>query len=168
MKLEKLERRVQQTEAVVAAFCLVSSTALIFGAAVMRSISRPINWSLDISLFLFAWATFFSADVAYRENKLVNLDFLITALPDRARKGLQLLIYLIILVFLVALVYFGFILAYKTRERAFQGIPSFSYSWITLSLPIGSMLLVRSTIEKIVALFGPSSGRDENREEAVI
>ena len=81
MKLERLEGHIEKGEAVIAAFCLITSTVLIFIAAVMRSISQPINWSLDISLFLFAWATFLSADVAYREDKLVNLDFLISALP---------------------------------------------------------------------------------------
>lgn len=168
MKLERLEGHIEKGEAVIAAFCLITSTVLIFIAAVMRSISQPINWSLDISLFLFAWATFLSADVAYREDKLVNLDFLISALPEKGRKTLQLLIYTVILVFLLALIYYGFILAWKTRARAFQGIPSFSYSWITLSLPIGAMLLTRSTVEKIAVLLGnrdPLAGKDRQIDE---
>lgn len=153
MTRKSFESHVQRAEAAVAGFCLVTSTVLIFFAALARSFSRPINWSLDISLFLFAWAVFLSADVAYRENKLVRLDFFVTALPGAVKTALQLLVYLVILAFLVALIYVGFVLTYRTRARAFQGIPSFSYSWITLSLPIGSILLARSTLEKMVALL---------------
>ena len=150
---KKISIRIERIETVIAAICLITSTLLIFLAAVVRSFSQPINWSLDISLFLFAWAVFFSADVAYRDDKLVNLDFVLEIIPDRLTRIFQILIYLIIFTFLVALVYYGAILVYKTRARAFQGIPNFSYSWITISLPIGAMLLVRSTIEKLIFIL---------------
>jgi len=148
-----LSKKIESWETVVAGICLISSTILIFFAAVVRSFSQPINWSLDISLFLFAWAAFLSADVAYRDNKLVNLDFVLDVVSPKVKRVLMILIYLIILTFLLALVYYGSILVYKTRARAFQGIPNFSYSWITMSLPIGAIFLVRSTIEKLVPLF---------------
>jgi len=158
-RLKYLSRKIEDAESVVAGVCLIASTSLIFLAAVVRSFSRPINWSLDISLFLFAWAVFFSADVAYRDNKLVNLDFFLAKLSDNMRRFLSLVIHLIILVFLLALVYYGIILAYKTRQRAFQGIPNFSYSYITMSLPVGALLLLRSTAENILALFSKDGGQ---------
>ena len=158
-RLKYLSKKIEDGESVVAGVCLIASTSLIFLAAVVRSFSRPINWSLDISLFLFSWAVFFSADVAYRDNKLVNLDFFQARLSDNMRRILSLVIHLIILVFLLALVYYGIILAYKTRERAFQGIPNFSYSYITMSLPVGALLLLRSTVEKIITLFRKDGGQ---------
>ena len=158
-RLLYLSKKIEDGESVVAGVCLIASTSLIFLAAVVRSFSRPINWSLDISLFLFSWAVFFSADVAYRDNKLVNLDFFLSKAPDNIRRILSAVIYIIIFVFLLALVYYGFILAYKTRARAFQGIPNFSYSWITMSLPVGALLLLRSTVEKMIALFRQNGGQ---------
>lgn len=150
---KKISIKIEKIETVIAAICLITSTLLIFLAAVVRSFSQPINWSLDISLFLFAWAVFFSADVAYRDDKLVSLDFILELIPDKLTRIFQILIYIIIFIFLVALVYYGAILVYKTRARAFQGIPNFSYSWITISLPIGAMLLVRSTVEKLIFIL---------------
>ena len=161
-RIEEISKRIEAGEIVIAGVCLIASTFLIFLAAVVRSISRPINWSLDISLFLFSWAVFFSADVAYRDNKLVNLDFLLSRAAPAVKRLLQIIIYGIILVFLAALVYYGAILAYKSRARAFQGIPNFSYSWVTLSLPAGALLLMRSTLEKIAALV---TGKNESEEE---
>ena len=44
---------------------------------------------------------------------------------------------------------YGLPLSYTTRFRAFQGIPGFSYSWVTLSVPIGCALMLITAILKI-------------------
>jgi TRAP-type C4-dicarboxylate transport system permease small subunit len=36
-----------------------------------------------------------------------------------------------------------------SRARSFQGIPEFSYSWVTLSLPVGGVLLLVTTLLKV-------------------
>ncbi len=40
--------------------------------------------------------------------------------------------------FLVALVIIGLKLSYTTRSRTFQGMPGFSYTWVTLLDPVGA------------------------------
>lgn len=135
----------------MAGFCLATSTGLIFLAAVARSFDRPINWSLDISLFLFAWATFLAADVAFREDKLVNVDVLVDRVSERTRKWLRVVSLTLIVAFLVLIGVYGLILSYKSRQRAFQGIPSVSYSWVTLSLPVGAVLLTQTAVSKLIA-----------------
>jgi TRAP-type C4-dicarboxylate transport system permease small subunit len=57
--------------------------------------------------------------------------------------------YAILTVFLTYIVGAGLWISYVSRERAFQGIPAISYSWVTLSLPVGGALLLISTIIKI-------------------
>ncbi len=146
---------------------LVASTLLIFASSIMRYIGKPINWSLEISLFLFAWCVFLSADAALRENRLVSLDLITGKLPPRLRLALLILSYAIIFVFLVTMSYYGFILSYRTRARAFQGIPNFSYTWVTLSMPVASLLMMISTGGKIRALcrmFSSRSGAQINGE----
>ena len=61
----------------------------------------------------------------------------------------QLINLFIILIFLAALIGFGVWLSYTTRFRAFQGIPGFSYTWVTLSVPVAGALMVITTILKI-------------------
>ena len=136
-------------EEYVAAFLLLGATLVIFFAAVFRSIDRPINWSLDIALFLFAWSVFLSAEVAMRKGNLVNVDFLVQRLPKSVQRVLGIIIYLIILAFLATLAGFGLYLSYITRARAFQGIPTFSYTWITLSVPVGCILCIINCIRTI-------------------
>jgi TRAP-type C4-dicarboxylate transport system permease small subunit len=136
-------------EEYVAAFLLLGATLVIFFAAVFRSFDRPLNWSLDIALFLFAWSVFLSAEVAMRKGNLVNVDFLVQRFPQSVQRILGIVIYLIILVFLATLAGFGLYLSYVTRARAFQGIPTFSYTWITLSVPVGCSLCMINCIRVI-------------------
>lgn len=136
-------------EEYIAAFLLLGATLVIFIAAVFRSFGFPLNWSLDIALFLFAWSVFLSAEVAMRKGNLVNVDFLVTRFPQSVQRVLGIVIYLIIFAFLATLAGFGLYLSYITRARAFQGIPTFSYTWITLSVPVGSALCMINCVRMI-------------------
>ncbi len=156
-----ISSKIIKIETAVAGFSLATSTTLIFLAAVARSFDRPINWSLDISLFLFAWATFLAADVAFREDKLVNVDVLVERLPPKPAKMLRIVTMSLIVAFLVLIGVYGILLSYRSRQRAFQGIPSVSYSWVTLSLPVGAILLTQTAITKLLALVRePTTGPD--------
>lgn len=138
---------------------LVTSTFLIFMAAVMRTMGRPMNWSLEISMFIFAWCVFLSADVALREDRMVNLDLVVKRLPAKTQLSLQLLCYVIILVFLAVLVYYGFFLTWRTRVRTFHGI-DFSYAWITVSLPVASVFMGMTACLKIRNIYRRIAGSD--------
>jgi TRAP-type C4-dicarboxylate transport system permease small subunit len=136
-------------EEYVAAFLLLGATLVIFFAAVFRSFDRPLNWSLDIALFLFAWSVFLSAEVAMRRGILVNVEFIVQRFPLSVQRILGIIVYVIIFVFLGTLVVFGSYLSYATRARAFQGIPAFSYTWITLSVPVGGTLSMINCVRTI-------------------
>ena len=133
-----------------AAQVLLGLTVLVvFVAAVARYAGYPLAWSIEFACFLFAWAAFFAADVALREDRHVSVDYFVDKLPPRVRAFIKLVNYVIILVFLICLIVYGIQMSYLTRFRAFQGIPGFSYMWATLSVPVGSLLLVITTITKI-------------------
>jgi len=128
---------------------LVAIMVMVFSAAIGRTIGFPVVWAMDLSTFLFAWTVFFSADVALRKDKHVNVKALVSRLPKRLQYYIVLLNYCIILLFLFFLVRYGIVLAYSSRFRTFQGIPGFSYMWVTISVPIGGLLLFITTILKI-------------------
>ncbi len=133
---------------------LVFMVGLVFIAAATRYVGYPINWSVDMAVCLFAWCTFLGGDVAMRNNKLMNVDFFIRKLPEKNRHAVELANLFIMLAFLVALIAYGMKLSYTTRFRAFQGIPWFSYTWVTISVPIGSMLMLITNLIKIREKLG--------------
>lgn len=147
--MKKVYEYVCKGESFLTKVFIVFLVALVFVAAATRYMGYPINWSIDIAVCLFAWCTFLGGDVALRKNKLMNVEFFVGKLSPEKKRIVELLNLLIILVFLGALVVYGTRLSYTTRFRTFQGIPWFSYTWVTISVPIGSMLMMITTILKI-------------------
>lgn len=135
-------------EAFLARTFLLGMVVLIFGAGIARLVGHPINWAIDAATCIFAWACFFSADVAWRKNKLMSVEVLTSHLPARAQRLCRLLNYSILTIFLLYLIPTGLWLSYVSRARSFQGIPDFSYSWVTMSVPLGAALLLMTTILK--------------------
>jgi len=119
--------------------------ALVFAAAATRYIGYPINWSVDMAQCLFAWCTFLAADIAMRNEKLMKVDFFVTRLSEKHGRTVELANLIIIMAFLASLIGYGSYLSYTTRFRTFQGIPGFSYTWVTLSVPVGGLLMSITT-----------------------
>lgn len=138
-------------EAVVAGTFLVMMVGMIFAGGVARSLGHPINWTIDMSTCLFAWACFLSADIAWRRNAMMSVDVVTDRLPPRTQRVLRLVNLVAISAFLVYLVAYGGQMAWLSRVRTFQGIPTISYAWIALSLPVGAALLLLTTLGKIRA-----------------
>jgi TRAP-type C4-dicarboxylate transport system permease small subunit len=164
--LKRLYDRVIAAEAFVAAAFLVLMVILIFMAGVLRMLGHPINWSIDAATCLFAWACFLTADIAWRRNSLMAIEIVTSRLPERVQVALRMVNYALIAVFLVYLIAMGVYLSWISRVRSFQGIPSVSYSWVTMSLPVGALLLLITTALKVRAEL--RGAREANRAVDVI
>ena len=149
--MRKLYERVCAAEALVAAAFLILMVLLIFLGGVMRMLGSPINWSSDAATALFAWACFLCADIAWRNNGLMSIEVLTSRLPTHLQTACRLLNYAVITGFLLYLIVMGVYLSWISRARSFQGIPEISYSWVTMSLPVGAMLLLITTALKVRA-----------------
>lgn len=142
---------VLRAEAILAGTLLLLMVGLIFAGGVARMMHSPINWTIDFATCFFAWACFLCADIAWRKDALMSIDVIKARLPERLRRLMQIGNYLIIMAFLGVGVYAGVWLAWVSRSRSFQGIPGISYSWVTMSLPVGALLLLVTTMGKLRA-----------------
>jgi TRAP-type C4-dicarboxylate transport system permease small subunit len=147
--MKKLYGDICEVEAFVARTTLWGMVMLIFAAGIARLLKYPINWAIDLSTCLFAWSCFLSGDIAWRENKLMCVDVFVRLFPEKFRRYFEMFNYIVILGFSVYLIFFGLQLSYTTRVRTFQGIPNFSYTWVTLSVPVGAIFLLMTTILRI-------------------
>jgi TRAP-type C4-dicarboxylate transport system permease small subunit len=148
-----LYERVIAVEAFLAAAFLVLMVVLIFAGGVARLLEHPINWAIDFATCFFAWACFLCADIAWRRNSLMSIEVLTRRLPPRLEKACRLVNYLIIMLFLIYVIGMGVWLSWISRERSFQGIPEVSYSWVTMSMPVGACLLLITAVLKVRAEF---------------
>ena len=136
-------------EAIVAGTFLVLMVILIFLGGVARMMGHPMNWTIDISTCLFSWACFLCADIAWRNNGLMSIELLVERLPPRWQRFCSYLNYLIIAGFLDYIVIAGTWLSWISRARSFQGIADVSYSWVTMSMPVGALMLLATTLLKV-------------------
>ncbi|MEF2552673.1 TRAP transporter small permease subunit [Aurantimonas sp. A2-1-M11] len=144
---------VLRAEAILAGTLLLLMVGLIFGGGIARMMHSPINWTIDFATCFFAWACFLCADIAWRKDALMSIDVIKARLPEGARHLLQIANNLMIMAFLGVGIYAGIWLAWISRARSFQGIPAISYSWVTMSLPVGALLLLITTIVKLRAVL---------------
>ena len=100
---------------------------------------------------LFGQSTGAVADSEAWLEMLDGIGILTDRLPAKLQSGLRLLNYGLIIAFLAYLVYYGIYLSWVSRIRTFQGIPDVSYSWVTMSLPVGAFLLLITTWRKVRA-----------------
>ena len=122
---------------------------VIFGNAVLRTFGYPLNWAMDFSLLLFAWLIFLGADVTIRNTNLVRIDLLYNKFPASVRLGLFLIFNAMAIAFLGILVFQGFDLAFANLYRIFHSL-GLSFAWATISVPIGSALMIISITIKSV------------------
>jgi TRAP-type C4-dicarboxylate transport system permease small subunit len=136
-------------EAWVAGLLLIAMVLLIFGGGIARLMAMPQNWTIDFATCFFAWACFLTADIAWRRDALMSIDLVTERLPDAAQRWLVQANYLMIAGFMVYIIYAGILLSWVSRARSFQGIPWISYSWVTMSLPVGAALILLTTLLKL-------------------
>lgn len=149
----------KQMEFVVGAALLLVITGLVFSAAVMRFFGHPLIWSVDMAQLLLIWLCFFGATRAMRERGHLGVDLLVRFLPRRLRLALELLLAVVFIAFMGVLAVEGYKLTLLNAERIF-GDSGMSYSFVTIAVPVGCVLLSLTIIGNAIdAVRDPSRTR---------
>lgn len=147
--MQALYRRFCEIQAWWAAGLLLAMVGLIFLGGVARMAGYPLNWTGDFATAFFAWACFLCADIAWRRNSLMAIELFTNWLPSALQRWLRLANYFLICVFLLYVVGWGCWLSWISRGRNFQGMAEVSYSWVTMSMPVGALMLLVTTLLKV-------------------
>ncbi|MDD3840745.1 MAG: TRAP transporter small permease subunit [Clostridia bacterium] len=137
-----------KAETTIAKYCLLIMTVLVFISATIRRFGHPISWAVDISTFLFAWAVFLGGDAALRKDALVSIDLLVNRFSEKVQKNIRIFNNIIISAFLIIMLVYGIKLTITTYHRTFAGLPWLSFSWVTISVPLGCLLMLTTVLLK--------------------
>ena len=141
----------------LALLLLAGLTLLVFTAALSRTFGYPINWAQDAALVMFAWMCFLGGDIAIRTTGLIGVDLFVKMFPKWLQKFLDITFKIIILIFLAALVIYGYQYA-KGYSRRMITTLNISYAWVTSCVPVGSCLMfINTTINLIKSIKTPLS-----------
>lgn len=140
-----------QLENIVANILLLTIMVLVFVSAVSRFFGTPLNWAQDACLVAFAWMIFLGADIAIRGPGFIGIDLFVKHLPRPIQKAMDIVFKIIIVAFLCMLVYYGgsavSVSSAWARRITTLGI---SYAWVTMAVPVGSFLMIISTLTRLV------------------
>lgn len=142
---------------------LAGLTILVFISALMRTFKMPLNWAQDVALVAFAWMIFLGSDIAIRGPGLIGVDLFVRKLPGVIQKALDVIFKVIIIAFLCVLVIYGIQMTVTGWTRQITTL-HISYSWVTMSVPVGAILMIISTAIRLVeTIKKPASAWEGNQ-----
>jgi TRAP-type C4-dicarboxylate transport system permease small subunit len=119
----------------------------IIGRYILKA---PIFFSEELARYCFIWACMLGASVVNRADEHTNVNYFTTLLPTRAQGWLYIGREVVILLLLAALIYYGVALSIK-MNTVHSAAMEISWSYIYMALPVGSLLLIVTTLKLIAA-----------------
>lgn len=146
--MQEIYRKFCRLENIIANVLLIGIFILVFSSAIFRTAGFPINWAQDAALVAFAWLTFLGSDLAIRNTKLIGIEVIVKYFPKNIQKYLDIAFKIIIVIFLLILVKYGYTMAITGAKRTITTL-GISYAWVTASVPVGAVLMIISTLIRL-------------------
>ncbi len=140
-------------------FVMGFSMAFLTGAQVFCRyvLNHSLFWSEEVGRILLVWITFLGATAAYRRGIHVGIVLVAAKLPERWRRGTEMLAVVLSLVFFEILVIYGtlfirFVQGQKTAALGLpQGVPYFV-------LPLSGVVFSIHAVSRLVGLLVRQEG----------
>lgn len=119
----------------------------IIGRYILKA---PIFYSEELARYCFIWACMLGASVVNRMDEHTSVNYFTTFLSKRAQGWLYIGRQIAILLLLATLIYYGVALSIK-MNTVHSAALDISWSYIYMALPVGSLLLILTTLRLIAA-----------------
>jgi TRAP-type C4-dicarboxylate transport system permease small subunit len=107
--------------------------------------NQPSPWSEEVIGRLFVWCVMLGTVAAFRQGALVSVDAMLRLSSGSWRRAVRRLILVVTLVFLAALAFYGFDLAWRIRFQTFATLP-LSIAWAYLAVPVGALFSMLAVV----------------------
>lgn len=150
--MKEFNEKVGTVETWIGVVMLTSIILLVFLSAITRTLKYPIVWSVDLAQLLFVWICMFGADIALKRKAHVGVDLITRKFPVRLQNIITLATYILCILFLAFIAYYGLFLCFTNYLRKYQTL-QISYSYGTAAVPVGSVLMILTIIEQMIQLI---------------
>ncbi len=113
-------------------------------------LNDPLSWSEEAGRYLFVWISFMGAAAGVRYQVHLGIDLMDKMLPPRAYRWIVILVNLIIQIFLLMIIYWGFKILgiIKFQESASMHI-SMRYPY--MAVPVGAIFMFINSVRVMIA-----------------
>jgi len=120
---------------------VVAMTLVVFLQVIYRYVlTRPLYWSEELARYLFVWISILGAALGVQKRGHFGMDFFFKMLPDKGRRFLIFLIYLLMGAVMFVILVEGIFLVQKTAGQQSPAM-EISMGWAYASLPAGAALM---------------------------
>lgn len=165
--MTKITSVILELERKVCEILLILLIILVFIAAALRWFRLPLVWSVDMAQLFFVWVSFIGADIALQNNRHIGVDIFIRKLPQTVKNIILFTTYVLAIIFLGFVLYYGVYLAIINYRRQFSGM-EFSFSWATAAAPFGAVLMIRTLIKKLYLLIRNKPDEELEQRESIV
>ncbi len=116
-------------------------------------ISLP--WTEELSRFSFVWLLMLGASVGMYNQEHFNVTFVVDALPRGLQPPIQLLVYLVELLFVGFLIAHGYWMSELVWNQIAPAV-GVSYAWVYMSVPVGACLMAVHIVGNMIKRYRPS------------
>lgn len=95
---------------IIAVLLFAIMTILFIGVIARYFFNRPIYWTDELVTYMLVCMTFLGGYVALRSDRLVRVTFVLSLLPDKVRRAVEVFSQLVIIVFLGILGYYSILI----------------------------------------------------------
>lgn len=137
----------------IACFCLAFVIILTFGNALLRYVfSKPLGWAEEMSTLAYTFMVFFGLSGTLKTGSAVGVDIVVSLLPQKTRRVIDVFSTILSLVLWIVLVYLGAKLALQTKATAtpYLRIP---YKYIYWFVPVSGFFCVVQLIYRLISLI---------------
>lgn len=144
---EIMDRGVNWFLAILMAAMVVIITAQVWYRFVLND---PLSWSEEAARYLFVWISFMGAAAGVRYQVHLGIDLMDKLLPPGAYRVAVVVVNLIIQIFLLVIIFWGFKLLGVIR---YQQSPSMhiSMSYPYMAVPVGGIFMLINSLRVMIA-----------------
>lgn len=104
----------------------------------------------ELAITGFVWVTFLGISVVYKRSSHIRIDFIVSTLPEKTRKVLNISMDIIVMIFNTYIIYYAYILAMGAIQKT-TPLLNISYFYIDLSVILGFVFMTIHSIRNLVS-----------------
>lgn len=147
---------------VTLSLCTILVNANIFTRYIF---STPIYWAEEVATSLFIWTVFIGSAYAYRTKAHLGVDILVKLLPEKAKKGVILVIHIIEIAVLLMLTYVSAQYVQNSWHRV-TDVLMMPRWYFSIAVPIGFGWSLLYALYFFVLDLTGKSGKEEKSHDA--
>ncbi|WP_105615200.1 TRAP transporter small permease [Vallitalea okinawensis] len=127
----------------------VTIIAVMINTFLGWTIGKRFGQLEELAITGFVWVTFLGISVVYKRSKHIRIDFIVSTLPEKIKRVLNIVTDIVVLLFNMYIIYYAYILAMGAIQKT-TSLLNISYFYIDLSVILGFLFMTIHLIRNIV------------------